>query len=138
MKAYPGKVAFIYKHLPLSFHKQAMIASQYYEGIRLQDEKKAFKFHDLVFEKQRQLRNGESFLKKLAKQVGADMAKLEKTVNSESVKKRIEEDMQEAAGFGMQGTPGFLINGVPVKGAYPFSHFKGIIEELTKRGKLKL
>jgi len=138
MNAYPGKVAFIYKHLPLSFHKQAMIASQYYEAIRLQDEKKAFDFHDMVFEQQRQLRNGESFLKKLAKKVGADMGKLAKTVNSEAVKKRIDEDMQEAAGFGMQGTPGFLLNGVPVKGAYPFSHFKGIIEELQKRGKLKL
>lgn len=138
MEAYPGKVAFVYKHLPLSFHKQAMIASQYYEAIRLQDAEKAFKFHDEVFDNQRQLKNGESFLKSIAKKVGADMGKLAKVVNSEEIKKRIDEDMQEAASFGMQGTPGFIINGVPVKGAYPFSHFKGIIEELTKRGKLKL
>ena len=54
------------------------------------------------------------------------MAKLEKTVNSESVKKELK-DMQEAAGFGCR-TPGFLINGVPVKGTYPFNHFKVLLK----------
>ena len=42
-----------------------------------------------------------------------------------------------AAKFGFQGTPGFLLNGVPVKGAYPVTHFDGIIAELKKRGKIK-
>ena len=66
------------------------------------------------------------------------MAKLEKDVNSEAIEKRIEEDLQEAASFGMQGTPGFVLNGIPVKGAYPTSHFIGIVDELKKRGKVKL
>ena len=30
MDKYPGKIRFIYKHLPLSFHEQAMPAAQYY------------------------------------------------------------------------------------------------------------
>lgn len=38
----------------------------------------------------------------------------------------------------MQGTPGFLINGVPVRGAYPAEHFVGIVEELQKRGKVQI
>ena len=46
--------------------------------------------------------------------------------------------MKEASSFGMQGTPGFILNGVPVRGAYPVSHFDGIINELKKRGKVKL
>ncbi|MCO4792725.1 MAG: thioredoxin domain-containing protein [Bacteriovoracaceae bacterium] len=138
MKAYPGKVAFVFKHLPLSFHKQAMVASRYFEAIRLDDEKKAFKFHDEIFDNQRQLRNGEAFLKKVAKKVGANMTKLAKNLKDPKVQQRIDEDMKEAASFGMQGTPGFIINGVPVKGAYPFSHFKTIIDELVKRGKLSL
>ena len=48
------------------------------------------------------------------------------------------DDMEEAKKFGIQGTPGFIINGVPVKGAYPSSHFDDIISELQKRGKLTL
>ena len=138
MKKYEGKIQFIYKHLPLSFHQNAMISSQYYEAIRLQSDKKAAEFHDEIYKNQRKLQNGEKFLKSIAQKVGADMSKLAKDINSEKVKNRIEADLEEAAKFGFQGTPGFLLNGVPVKGAYPISHFENIIEELKKRGKVKL
>ncbi len=138
MKKYEGKIRFVYKHLPLSFHPQAMPASQYYEAIRIQDPAKAWKFHDAVYNNQRKLQNGEAFLKATAKEVGADMAKLAKDIKSEAVQKRIDSDMAEAAKFGFQGTPGFLLNGIPVKGAYPTSHFDGLIEELKTRGKIKL
>lgn len=135
---YGDKIQFIYKHLPLSFHDKAMISAQYFEAIRLQDSEKAFKFHDQIFENQRKLKNGETFLKEIAKQVGADMTKLGKDLNSETVKNRIEDDMKEAAAFGMQGTPGFLLNGIPVKGAYPAEHFYDIVEKLKAKGKLSL
>lgn len=135
---YGDKIRFVYKHLPLSFHKNAMIASQYHEALRLQDEKKAWKFHDEIFKNQSKLKSGESFLKKLAKDIGADMKRLAKDVKSDAVKKRIQEDMKEAASFGMQGTPGFLLNGIPVKGAYPASYFYGIVDKLKAKGKVKL
>lgn len=138
MEKYEGKIQFIYKHLPLSFHDKAMISSQYYEAIRIQDPEKAFKFHDKIFENQRKLKNGESFLKATAKEVGADMTKLQKDLNSDEVKNRIQEDMTEAASFGMQGTPGFLLNGVPVKGAYPAEHFFDIVDKLKSKGKITL
>lgn len=138
MKKYEGKIRFVYKHLPLSFHDKAMISAQYYEAIRLQDENKAFAFHDEIFKNQKKLQNGVAFLDATAKLVKADLAKLKKDLNSETVMKRIQEDMKEAEGFGMQGTPGFLLNGVPVRGAYPTDYFVNLVEELQKRGKLKL
>lgn len=138
LKKYEGKIKFVYKHLPLSFHQNAMPASQYYEAIRMQNEEKAMKFHDEVYENQSKLKQGEKFLKSIAKSLGVDMAKLAKDVKSEEVQKRIDADMEEASKFGFQGTPGFLLNGIPVKGAYPDSHFDGIVEELKKRGKISL
>ena len=138
MKKYDGKIKFVFKHLPLSFHYKAMITAQYYEAIRLQEEKKAFAFHDEIFKNQKKLQNGVAFLDATAKAVKADLAKLKKDLNSEAVMKRIQEDMKEAEGFGMQGTPGFLLNGVPVRGAYPTDYFVNLVEELQKRGKLKL
>ena len=138
MDKYKGKIRFAYKHLPLSFHPQAMPASQYYEAIRLQSEEKAWQFHDAIYKNQRALQNGEKFLKEEAKKLKVDMAKLAKDVKSEAVQKRIDADMAEAAKFGFQGTPGFLLNGIPVKGAYPTAHFDGLIEELKKRGKISL
>ncbi|MFL5786172.1 MAG: DsbA family protein [Bacteriovoracaceae bacterium] len=138
MKKYEGKIRFVYKHLPLSFHPQAMPAAQYYEAIRLQDPAKAWQFHDAVYKNQRKLQNGEAFLKAEAKTLGVDMNKLAKDVKSEKVQARIDADMAEAQKFGFQGTPGFLLNGVPVKGAYPASHFDQIIDELKKRGKITI
>lgn len=138
MKKYEGKIRFAYKHLPLSFHPQAMPAAQYYEAIRLQSPEKAWQFHDAIYKNQRALQNGEKFLKEEAKKVGADMAKLAKDVKSEAVQKRIDADMAEAAKFGFQGTPGFILNGIPVKGAYPTQHFDDLISELKKRGKITL
>jgi protein-disulfide isomerase len=139
LKKYDGKITFVYKHLPLSFHQMATISAKYYEAIRLQDPAKAFKFHDLVFENQRSLGNGgEKFLKSMAQKAGADMKKLEKDINDPKIASRIKEDEEEAGKFGMQGTPGFVINGVPVKGAYPLEHFEQIIQELKKRGKISI
>ena len=104
----------------------------------MQDPKKAFAFHDEVFKNQRKLKNGVSFLDATVKQVGADLAKVKKDLNSDAVKNRIDQDTKEAAQFGMQGTPGFLLNGVPVRGAYPPEYFGGIVDELNKRGKIKI
>jgi protein-disulfide isomerase len=138
MAKYKGKIRFAYKHLPLSFHPQAMPAAQYYEAILLQSPEKAWEFHDEIYKNQRKLQNGEAFFKELAKKLKVDMVKLAKDVKSEAVQKHIDADIAEAGKFGFQGTPGFLLNGIPVKGAYPASHFDGLIEELKKRGKITL
>ena len=41
----------------------------------------------------------------------------------------MEADKKEAEKFGFSGTPGFLVGGVSVPGALPFSEFKKIIED---------
>src|SRR5665213_410959 len=135
-KAYGDKVRIVFKHLPLDFHPFAMPAAKYFEAIALQDPKKAEKFHDEVFSNQKELnQDGEKFLKSVAKKTGANMAKVEKDMNSESVQKRIAADMEEAKKFEFSGTPGFLINGVSLRGAYPAPEFKKIIDkELAASG----
>lgn len=138
LEKYKGKIKFVYKHLPV-IGQYSRKSAEYYEAIRLQDESKAVKFHDELMNNQKAIRSGgEGFLKKMAKKVGANMTKVAKDINSETVKKRIDEDQAEAKKFNFSGTPGFLLNGVPVKGAYPVDHFVSIVEELKKRGKLKL
>jgi protein-disulfide isomerase len=126
---YPKDVRILFKHLPLDFHPQALPAAKYFEAVALQGADKAEKFHDAVFENQGELRaKGEDFLKATAKKVGADMKKVEKDVKDEKIMKRITADMEEAKKFGFSGTPGFLINGVSLRGAYPFPEFKSIID----------
>lgn len=129
-KAYDGKVRFVFKHLPLDFHPMAMPSAKYFEAIARQGADKAYKFHDMVFENQGDLKSKkEKFLEEVAKKVGADLKKLKKDLADESLMTRINADMAEAQKFGISGTPGFLINGVSLKGAYPFPEFKTIIDK---------
>lgn len=129
MKMYGDKVRVVLKHLPLDFHPLAMPAAQYFEAIGMQDPAKAEKFHDLVFENQGEFRSKkEAFLKEATKKVGADLKKVEASLNDPKIMARIEADMAEARKFDFSGTPGFLINGVSLRGAYPPSEFKTIID----------
>ena len=140
MKKYKGNIQFVYKHLPLSFHREAKKAAQYYEAIRMQSANLAFNFHDNVFADISKLRSGEKALKSFAKEAGANMKKLAKTLKDKMsvINARIQEDINEASKFNFQGTPGFLVNGIPVKGAYPIEHFDSIIEQLQKRKLISL
>lgn len=128
-KAYEGKVRLVFKHLPLDFHPLAMPAAKYFEAIARQGSDKAYKFHDLIFENQGEFKaKKEKYLEEAAKKVGADLKKLKTDLADESLMARINADMAEAQKFGMTGTPGFIINGVSLKGAYPFPEFKSIID----------
>lgn len=140
LKKYDGKIQFIYKHLPLDFHAGAMPAAHYYEALRMQSPDLAFKFHDEVFKDNKRLKGGEPFLKESAKKVGANIKLLEKTLKERKaeIDARIQADMDEAHKFNMTGTPGFVLNGVPIRGAYPIQRFEQVINELKKRNMVKL
>jgi protein-disulfide isomerase len=124
---YKDQLRVTVKHLPLPFHKNAMIAAQYFEAIRIQNPDAAWKMHDIMFEKQDQLTsNGETFLKAEAKKLGVKIPKLE--ADLKTVSKKIEKDMEEAKSFNFSGTPSFLVNGVPVRGAVPADEFSKVID----------
>lgn len=129
-KEYGDKVRIVFKHLPLDFHPLAMPAAKYFEAIAQQSHEKAEKFHDMIFENQGMLKDkGEAYFAEATKKVGADLKKVQAALKDESIQKRIDADMEEARKFNMSGTPGFIINGVSLRGAYPFPAFKEIIDK---------
>lgn len=133
LKKKHGKdIRFIYKHLPLSrMHPEAMTAAAWMQAAALQSMEKAFKFHDALYQNQAKL--GSDFYKKTAADLGLDVAKLEKDAPSPAVQASIEADLKEAQEFGFSGTPGFLLNGVPIRGAYPLEHFEEIMKRLSSK-----
>lgn len=140
MKAYGNEVRVVFKHLPLEGkHPNARRGSEYFEAIAMQDSEKAFEFKKLVFNNQDKTygsdKDADKLYQSLAKEAKADMARLAKDLKEKAdvIKKRIDGDMAEAQANGIEGTPGFLINGVTIKGAYPFPEFKKIIDEWMKR-----
>ena len=133
---YGPKIRFIYKHLPLPMHPMAMPAAKRFEAIALQNPKKAYEFHDQVFSHQDQLNSGgEKFLDNVAQKLGVNVGKMKTDMNSEKVNEHIHADMAEAEKFGISGTPGFLVGGVSIRGAYPFQAFQEIIDRKLKDAK---
>lgn len=136
-KAYGDKVRVFVKNLPLPMHPLAMPASQYFEALRLQSPAKAYEFYHEIFKDQEKLNQDEmKFLDAMVKKVGGNLARVKKDMNSPAVKEAIASDMAEAEKYGISGTPGFIVAGVSVRGAYPFPTFKQIIDrKLAESGK---
>ncbi len=133
---YKDQIRIIFKNMPLDFHPMAMPAAKYFEAITHQGMDKAQKFHDYVFSHQAELNvKKDALLKEAAKKAGADMKKLEKDLNDPSIMAEINKDIDEAKKFNITGTPGFIINGVSLRGAYPIEEFKSIIDRQLKDSK---
>ena len=118
----------VFKNKPLPMHPQAMPAASWFEAARLQSPEKSWAFHDKLFQNQDKL--GEPFYRETAKALGLDADKLAKDAASQAVKDAIAADVKEAEEFKFEGTPGFLLNGIPIRGAYPVEHFDEIIQKL--------
>jgi protein-disulfide isomerase len=128
-KKYGSKLMVMFKHLPLPFHPMAMPAAKRFEAIALQSPKKAYAFHDEVFKNQGGLSGGEAFLDEMVKKAGADVARVKKDMESPKVQQHIQADQEEAKKYNIQGTPGFVVAGVTIKGAYPIQTFVEIIDK---------
>ncbi len=128
-RKYGAKVRFVYKHMPLvAIHPFALPAAKWLEAVAIQSPEKAWLFHDKMFENQNLL--GEDFFKKTVKELGLDASKAAKDADGAAVAAKIEADIKEAKNFGFTGTPGFLINGIPLRGAYPPEEFDKVIARL--------
>ncbi len=128
-QTYGDKVRIIVKNLPLSNHPMALPAAERFEALMLINADQAWAFYHEIFANQDKLNGGqEKFLDAVVKKVGADLKKVKTLMASEKVRAIIKTDMEEAEQFAIQGTPGFIVAGVSVRGAYPFETFKNIID----------
>lgn len=67
-------------------------------------------------------------MKKYAKELGMDTNKFNKCLDSGEKKALVDKDTAYGTSLGVQGTPGFFINGQFLAGAFPFQFFKEIID----------
>ena len=124
-----GKVKFVYRDYPLSFHPQAKPSALAAECA--DDQGKFWEYHDKIFENQASL--SDSNYKAWASELGLDTEKFNGCLDSAEHSAEVDEDFKEGSSYGVTGTPGFLVNGIPVKGAQPYSVFEQLIEkELAK------
>lgn len=118
-----GKVKLVYRDFPLSFHAQAQKAAEAAECAG--EEGKYWEMHNLLFE--RGVQGGVASFKAFAKELGLS-AGFDTCLDSGEMAGEVQQDMMDGTAVGIQGTPGFIINGKLVSGAQPFAVFKQVID----------
>lgn len=120
LKDYDGKVKLVYKQFPLEqihpWAKSAAIAGvcAYQQG-----NDKFWKFHDLVFTKQKEITVEKSMdqLKGFAKDIGLDTNKFNSCLGSADATSKVQNEIKEGVSVGINSTPSFFVNGLAVQGA---------------------
>ena len=128
-KAYGNKIRLVFKHLPLSFHRNAYLAAQASMAAHAQG--KFWAFHDKLFANSRILSKA-NYLK-WAKELGLNVEKFKKALDTGKYKAYVNKDKAQARRFGANGTPTFFINGKRLVGAQPYNRFKALIDSELKK-----
>ena len=130
LEAYPEDVKFVFKNYPLPFHQQAMPAAK--AAVAAGKQGKFWEMHDEIFENYRTL--SDDFYAKAAEEVGLDVEKFKKDMESPEVQELINSEMAEARTNDVRGTPTIFINGKKPQGR-SFALYKQIIDDILKEKK---
>ena len=137
---YKDRVAFGYRHFPLSFHKEADEAAIAAECAREQD--KFLELHLLLYIRQKAQTSSD--LKNYAREIKVrSPEKFDKCLDSEKFRGLVEQDIKDGSKLGITGTPGFLIGafnpktgeikGEVLSGAQPYNVFKKTLDKYLSR-----
>lgn len=129
-----GKVRYVVRDLPLSFHEQAEPSAI---GARCAAEQgRYWPARDALFAVQQEL--SPELVRKTIVGLGADAARYDACVKNPAIAAAVRTDAEEAVGAGVDGTPGFIIGrktgdqveGMMVSGAQPYSAFAARLDAM--------
>jgi len=124
-----GKVRYMFRDLPLSFHSHAQVAA---EAARCAGEQGKYKeYHDKLFETQTTwaaLSEVEPSFKQYAAGLGLNTFEFNSCLDEGKFSQIVKDDLDLAQKLGVSGTPSFFVNGKILVGAQPFSAFKEAID----------
>ena len=111
------KLKFVLKEFPV-LGEGSVQAAQVAAAARMQDKtggKKYLEFHQKLLGSRGQVDKARALA--VAKEVGFDIARIEKDMTSDEVKAQIEESMKLAEALGLNGTPSYVVGPEVVVGA---------------------
>ena len=130
-QTWPNDVRVVFKHNPLSFHKDARLAA--IASMAAANQGHFWKYHDTLFANQKALKKDD--LLKYAEELGMDMEAFKKDLDDPMLARKVDNDQAAAVKLGATGTPAFFINGVNLSGAKPFEEFKTEIDKQLVKAK---
>ncbi|MBI2666940.1 DsbA family protein [Candidatus Woesearchaeota archaeon] len=125
-----GKVKFVYRDFPLSFHPNAQKAAEAAECAGEQG--KYWEMHEKLFTEG--VSGGVAGFKQYAKSIKVkDQKAFDSCLDGGETAAEIRKDFSDGQRVGVQGTPAFFVNGQIISGAQPLSVFQQVIDaELAK------
>ena len=132
-----GKVAWIFRHYPLSFHPKAQKSAEAVECAADQGGDDAFwKMTDAIYEKMPDLEL--SGLAGVATSIGLDGSTLQTCIDSGKFAQKVKDQQAEGAKAGVQATPSNVVYNVAtgktllIEGALPYDQFKTKLDAFIK------
>ncbi|MCB9788322.1 MAG: thioredoxin domain-containing protein, partial [Deltaproteobacteria bacterium] len=122
-REFPNEVQIIFIHNALEMHQNAAGAAA--AAIAAQRQGKFWAFHDKLFQNQQNLHEQDLIL--YAEELGLDSDKFQKDMKDPAVKAQVDYERALAAELGLQGTPGFMINGQKQVGWGSYGGFKSMV-----------
>jgi protein-disulfide isomerase len=134
---YKGRVRWVFKHLPLSFHSRALEAAQASMAAGAQG--RFWAYHDLLFSRPSRLDLAD--LEAGAKELGLNLEQFREDLSQKKYQRQIEADRALAEKLGVDGTPSYFINGLPFSGAMTYQQMEKVVrkelaqsQELLRQG----
>jgi len=119
------EVKFSYRDFPLrDIHPQAEGAAE--SSRCAEDQGKYWEYHDVLFASEKVDHDAQL---DIARKLRLDEKKFEECLSSGKSKSEIDKDIDAGTQAGVNGTPGFFINGIALSGTQPLSAFEKIISD---------
>ena len=102
------RLRFVFRNFPITTsHPSAELAAEAAEAAA--DQGKFWEMHDALYENQ--FRLGEEMVAQLAEELGLDVKRFAKALEGGTFRRRVKDDFMGGVKSGVNGTPGFFING---------------------------
>lgn len=120
----------VYRHFPLPGHTNAKTAALVAEAAGKQN--KFWDMHTLLFNNQTDwvnAKNKEKIFESYAKDLNLNISQYTKDIKSKTLLKKIEDNINQATSYSLQGTPTFIINGRIIDLPQSKEEFEKVIRE---------
>lgn len=129
MDEYKGKIKYVFRDFPLSFHKNSKKAHE--AAHCAGDQGKYFEYNRKLFDNQSSISPDD--LKKYASELQLNTKEFNKCLDNGKHAKYVDESVTAGMAVGVSGTPAYFVNGVMLSGAMPYESFKELIDSELNR-----
>jgi protein-disulfide isomerase len=127
---YRDKLTFVFRHFPLSQHKNALPSAYAAEAAGRQG--RFWEMYAVLYKNQSEWQDSKdpmAIFERYAKELGLDLEKFRDDIDEDSIADKVQADYSDGIKIGIDFTPTFYLDGVKIKNPRSVTEFK----ELVKR-----